>query len=356
MTPLTRPESNVMEFVISPDGPSVEGYEGFRQTVAISTLDNMAALAVSGNDATAFLDAAVTGNIEELYEYSVRYCLLLTDAARIISDVIVLKRDDSFLVLMDKKNVAAVREQFATLASDFGDVAIADVTGESAFIGVDGPYAWELPKAMIGLEAIGIRLLTFQDVEIDGYAVTLVRLGFAGEYGYLFITPRDAAANLLERIRKARPDAVFRTGPMPAEIRLEVRSYNCLVDTPNGESPLECGLHWMIDFRKDRFVGLEAIRREVANGLSKKLVALNIPIDREAKVSKVFCQGQEVGYVVNAAYSPIAKTGMAMAYLDEPVAWVGVTVSLPAQDGLELEGTVVSAPFLLAQSNEVEMS
>jgi aminomethyltransferase len=345
-----------MEFAISPDGPAVEGYEGFRQTVAVSTLDNMAALAVSGNEATALLDAAATGNIEELYEYSARYCLLLTNAGKIISDVIVLKRDDSFLVLMDKKNVAAVREQLATLAGDFGDVAIADVTGESAFIGVDGPYAWELPKVLIGLEAIGIRLLTFQDVEIDGYAATVVRLGFAGEYGYLFITPRDASANLLDRIRKARPDSVFRTGPIPAEIRLEVRSYNCLVDTPHGESPLECGLHWMIDFRKDRFVGLEAIRREVANGLSKKLVALKIPIKRQAKVSKVFCEGQEVGYIVNAAYSPIAKTGMAMAYVDEPLAWVGVTVSLPTDQGLELEATVVSAPFLLAQSNEVEMS
>lgn len=345
-----------MAFVISPDGPAVAGYEGFRQTVAISTFDNMAALAISGNDATALLDAATTGNIEELYENSVRYCLLLTSAAKIISDVIVLKRDDGFLVLMDKKNVAAVSEQLATLASDFGTVAIADVSGEFAFIGVDGPYAWELPKGLIGLEAIGIRLLTFQDVEIDGHAVTLVRLGFAGEYGYLFITPRDASASLLDRIRKARPDSVFRTGPIPAEVRLEVRSYNCLVDTPNGESPLECGLHWMIDFRKEQFVGVEAIRHEVANGLSKKLVALNIPVDRAAKVSKVFCQGQEAGYVVNAAYSPIAKTGMAMAYLDEPVAWVGVTVNLPTDDGPALEATVVSAPFLLAKSNEVEMS
>ncbi len=344
------------ELQISPNSTIVDGYEGFRNGVAVSTLDSMKALSIKGDDAENLLDAAATGNIEELYENCVCYCLLLTDVGKIISDLIILKHDEGLTVLVEAKNLSEVKAQLDSLSGGFDDVAIQDVSADFAFISVDGPYAWELPKALIGLETIGLRLLTFQEFDTGGHEATLVRLGFAGEYGYLFIVPSEAAEAILAQMKEARPDAVFRSGPIPSEVRLEVRSYNCLVDTPNGESPLECGLHWMVNFRKDGFVGQEALQQELSNGLKRKLVALNVTADREVNASRVVIGGQDVGYVVNAAYSPLAETGMAMAYLDEPVAWVGVEVGLPTEDGPELPARVVSAPFLLAKSGQIEMS
>jgi aminomethyltransferase len=342
--------------MISPSADTVEGYDGFRKGVAVSMLTSWSVIKVSGGDANEFLDKVATGNIEELYETSISYSLILDAGAKIISDVLIFNAGDDYLLVMNAETSDAVLAQLNANSGDFGDIEITNVSDAYTLIGVDGPYAWEVPKELIGLETIGLRLLTFQDFEFEGHECLLARLGFAGEYGYMFLAATEVGNGLVEKIKEVKGTAIIRDGNIPDVVRLEVRSFNSQRDIPNGEGPLEAGLHWMIDFRKEDFIGLSALQAQLDAGVSRKLVALNVPTTRDLVAADVEIDGTKVGYVVNAGYSPIAETGIAFAYLNDEVACVGVSVNLPQPNGDQAVAKIVSAPFLLAESNQVEMT
>jgi aminomethyltransferase len=112
----------------------------------------------------------------------------------------------------------------------------------------------------------------------------------------------------------------------------------------------------MIDFRKESFIGRDAVTTEQAAGLTKKLVAFRMEKGAETEPrSGVFDGETRVGYVANCAFSPTLECGIGLAYLDAEYAWVGIELSVDSAGAREAIQTV-SAPFFLTESNRVPMA
>jgi aminomethyltransferase len=180
--------------------------------------------------------------------------------------------------------------------------------------------------------------------------VLLSRIGYTGEFGYVFFVQSDQIASLVERIREAAPEAVL-CGPAVQDLlRLEVRAFNLARDIVSDETALEAGLHWMIDFRKEHFNGRAAVMAEKARGLRYRLVAFVLngdqAIDRGAAVRD---DGRQVGHVAHSAWSPTLRQIIGLAYLDDAYAWVGIDLAVDTARGPGPVRTV-SAPFLVTES------
>ena len=139
-------------------------------------------------------------------------------------------------------------------------------------------------------------------------------------------------------------------------LQLEVRSFNLRRDMPNQERPLEAGLHWMIGFRKPDFAGREAVLREKAAGLKRKLIGIALEGSAAAAVnSAVYHRGRQVGYVANCDMSPRCRHPVALAYLDPEYAWAGLEFEVETAGG-RVAARGVSTPFLATRSMAVRMS
>lgn len=325
-------------------------YDAIRNGVGISDLSDMGKLLVTGESAATLLDEVVAGNVDRITENSIRWTAILDDRGRVVADVQVYNEFDRFIITCAgpvTDEVLGVLERHRRPG-----VEIHDMTTELAAVSIEGPMARDVPPALGGMDASGLGLLRFTRCDMDGIAVLLARIGYTGEFGYVFLVAPEVAGSLVERIRAAWPEAVLCGRAVQDVLRLEVRAFNLWRDLLQGETALEAGLHWMIDFRKPAFCGRDAVLAERDRGLTRRLVSFVLhaegPVTRGAAVRD---EGQAAGYVAQALWSPTQERTIGLAYVRATHAWVGVHLEVDQELGSgPIE--IVSAPFILTESTK----
>jgi aminomethyltransferase len=324
-------------------------YLAIRRGVGISDLSDLGKLRVSGEGAAALLDRVVAGNVDRLVENSIRWTAILHDDGRVLADVQVYNDFGEYLVTCAGTRRDAVAEVLRAHAGP--GTRVDDVTAELAAVAVEGPRARDIPAAIAGIDASGLPLLRFTRCRVHGEDVLVSRIGFTGEFGYLFFVRPALAAPLVDRIREVAPVAELCGRDVQDLHRLEVRAFHQDRDLVRGETALEAGLHWMIDFRKPEFRGAAAVRAEMARGLARRLVAFEARGHAApGRGDALHAGGAAAGYVAHAAWSPALGRVVGLAYLDEPYAWVGLELEARAGAVAPVPVRTVSAPVLVTES------
>jgi aminomethyltransferase len=318
-------------------------YRAIRERVAIREVTDLAVLEVRGARAGAVLDRVMTGTIERLVENRLMWTALLTDRGRILADVLVYKDVDSYLITCAPEAARFVAD---ALGAGPGEADVQDLNETYAIVTVEGPDALDVPERVLGPEVAGLSPLWFTRCRVADADGLVARVGFSGEFCHYLFVAHDRVGALMERLRSAVPSAPVVHGALDDLLRLEVRSFNRRLDVPHDESALQAGLHWMIDFRKQDFVGRQAVMAEKAEGLARRLVCFvardEVTVDRGCEL---WTDDRVVGYVANTGWSPAAQRHIGLAYVDDAFGWVGVELGCEA-GGIEL----VSAPFLITES------
>merc|ERR1711912_202950 len=126
-------------------------------------------------------------------------------------------------------------------------------------------------------------------------------------------------------------------------------------------NPYECGQGWQVDLTKDAFIGKDALAEIKKNGVTHKIAGLRMggdPITWYASdFYHVFHEGQLVGYVSSAWFSPTQNSNIALAMLPADLTTIGteLEVSLPKKysNSPTVKATVEKTPFRKpAEGNE----
>lgn len=326
-------------------------YFSIRKGVGISDLSDMAKIRISGEGAKALLDEVTSGNIDRLVENNIRWTAILDERGRVVSDVQVYNDFDSYLITCSGPQRATTLRALQRQRAD--DVQIEDRTETLAALSVEGPLALEIPEKIAGMDAAGLRLLAFTRLEIQGTESIVSRIGYTGEFGYVFFVDPGVAVSILDQIRRMVPESRLCGRAVQALLRLEVRAFDLEHHVVKGETALQAGLHWMIDFRKRRFIGRESIMAEKSKGPPRRLVAL--VFDGETVVDRgatIFDDEREVGYVAQCAWSPTLQKTIGLAYLDDAYAWVGIELRL-TNSRYGPRARTVSTPFFVTASTRI---
>lgn len=327
-------------------------YQAIRNDVGITDCDDWVKIKVGGYDARDFLDRVLTGNLQQLGENEILHTMALDESGHFLCDILVLGGFEDFVLLTTAAQAAALNTALSARGDD--EVEVVDRTAAQCLLRIDGPATADLPMAILGGAVSGLRIMAFAEGELDGHAVTVGRIGIAGEFGFFFMADAACKEALLSAIRAEVPTAHQCKPDIHALLQLETRSFNAAVDRPHGEHPFEAGLHWMVDFHKPEFVGREGLFAGAEQDGLKQMVCVRLDTTAEtpARLGEVEAEGQDaaIGYVANAAWSPTLETGICLAYLDKDWAAVGLPVQVRTESGMA-PGQVVSAPFFVTRSN-----
>ena len=106
--------------------------------------------------------------------------------------------------------------------------------------------------------------------------------------------------------------------PSPIE-RVESGLLNYWEDITEDTNPYEVGLEKFVDIDQEvEFIGKEALKKIKAAGIKRKLVGLEIhtePLSQSAQPWPITCNGQPVGKITSAIYSPDLDKNIAMAIM-----------------------------------------
>ena len=111
-------------------------------------------------------------------------------------------------------------------------------------------------------------------------------------------------------------------------------------------SPLEAGLGFVVKLNKEEdFIGKEVLAEQKENGVSRKLVGLEM-IDKGIPRTgyKVFIEDEEVGEVTTGTQSPTLNKNIGFALLKTEYAVEGTEVIVQVRKRM-LKAVVIATPF-----------
>ena len=323
-----------------------EEYQALTEGVALLDRSFVGRLSFTGEDALDLLDRLSTNELMSLDVGGGIPTVLTSNKGRVIDLLFVLRLKDHLLVLTAPENRQKVADwiDFYTITEE---VAVQDITEETAMPSVAGPRAASLLDAMTGSEISSLSRYESRDTQIAGVNTSVIRTDFARIPGYDLLVPADDGQRLWKAILEAGESNHLRPVGMEA---LEVARVQQGVPTYGKElsedfNPLEANLREFISFTKGCYVGQEVVARlDTYKKVQKSLVGLRWDSDDgPVPNAKLLLDGKQVGIVTSAVRRPQQESSIGLGYVRKAHAQSGTVLSMQL-DGAEAPVEVVELP------------
>ena len=119
-------------------------------------------------------------------------------------------------------------------------------------------------------------------------------------------------------------------------------------------TPLEAGLGFCVKLNKDNFIGKEALAKQKAEGLKRKIIGFEM-IDRGIPRSnyEVFAEGRKIGHVTTGSFSPTLKKNIGLALIEIAYAKEGNEIEIVIRNKT-LKAQVAKKPFYIKKYKKMQ--
>jgi folate-binding protein YgfZ len=281
-----------------------------RTTAAVFRLADRAVLEVHGADRVAFLQGQLTNDVTALASDAARascQALALTREGRIVAELRVIARRESFWLETDASTCVAARERLEKyVVAD--DVTITDVSDAFARFAVEGPRAVALLAEASGVP-LEIASDAVADATIGGVAVVAAGWSVLGGAGVQIFAPRPRAEDVAARLRAAAGTLGAVAGDAASLETLRIEAGVPRAGAEIGPDTLPAELHLVeraVSFTKGCFTGQEVVTRMHSRGrVGHVLVGLRLSGSGSvAPGSTLSRDGARAGVVTSVALSP----------------------------------------------------
>ncbi len=328
-----------------------------RRAAGLFDLSHMGEIAVTGPDAGAALDYALTGQISAVPPGRARYTMICAEDGGVLDDLVVYRQGkQEFLVIANASNTATVFGALTDRAAGY-DATVVDATQDYALIAVQGPAVAGILSPLAQLDPADPQLPELGAMKyyagafgtVAGREAWVARTGYTGEDGFeLYTRPQDA-----EHVWTALTAGGSGAGLVPAglaardTLRLEAGMPLYGNELGPDVTPYEAGQGRVEKIDKPgEFVGREALAARASSGPSRHLAGLTIASRRIARHGyPVLADGQTCGAVTSGAPSPTLGVPIAMAYLDRPAASMAGAVLSVGIRGEAVPAHLTDLPF-----------
>ncbi len=333
------------------DGGLMKEYEYLTEHVTMWNVAVERQIQVKGPDAEAFVDMVITRRVDKCEVGKCRYVILCNSYGGVLNDPVLLRpAEGEFWFSLADTDIGLYLQ--GVNAFDRYDVVINEI--DVAPVQIQGPKSTNLMRDLVGAGIDEVPYYGLMWAEVGGCKVVISRTGFSAEAGfeiYLFDATKNAE-KMWNAVLAAGESHNLRVIAPGHHRRIEAGILSHGQDMDVETNPYECGLGWMVDLSKDDFIGKAALQKIHDEGVSHKLAGLRLggePITwYPADFYHIFSDGQLVGYVTSAWFSPTQESNIAFAMLPVELTELGTNlqVVLPATyaDGL-VDAEVVDTPF-----------
>ncbi|WP_239706321.1 MULTISPECIES: glycine cleavage system aminomethyltransferase GcvT [unclassified Mammaliicoccus] len=289
-----------------------EEHNAVRNEVGIFDVSHMGEILVTGEEASNFVQYALTNDITKLNDSKAQYTALCTEEGGIIDDLVIYKLKDSVYLLVvnagntDKdyewlKEIKGFNAKVENKSSDYGQLAI------------QGPKARSIVQKLVDVDISEMKMFEFkQNVTIFGKEVILSQSGYTGEDGFeVYCHSEDT---------KLIWDGFIKEGVTPCglgardTLRLEAGLPLHGQDLSEDITPYEAGIGFAVKpLIDDDFIGKEVLKEQKENGADRKSIGIEM-IDKgipRTDYEILDTDGNEIGYVTSGTQSP--STGKSIA-------------------------------------------
>lgn len=323
-------------------------HDAVRTRAGLFDVSHMGEFLVTGPQAGSFLQRMTTNDISRLIDGQAQYSLLCFDHGGVVDDLLVYRlAADQYMLVVNASNIES---DWAWLSQHLTEgAALANRSAQTALLALQGPQAETiLSRVMTGAKLGALSPFHFvRDAIIDGVSALVSRTGYTGEDGFELYLQADDAIRVWQTLIKAGeplgllPSGLGARDTLRFEAKLPLYGHELSASI----SPLEAGLAPFVKLAKGDFIGRDALLKQRADGVPRKLVGIEL-LERAIPRAHypVFADGRQIGEITSGTQSPTLKRPLGLALLQAEYAKPGT----PCQVGIRgrpLQAVVVETPF-----------
>lgn len=319
-------------------------HNAVRQACGVFDVSHMGEVLVEGPEAEKYVQHIFTNDVAGAPVGKIFYGMMLHPDGGTVDDLLVYKQgnDKFFLVI----NAANIDKDFAWMTEQikgFNATAVnqSEIYGQLA---VQGPRAEAIVEKYLGLACSELAFYTFKDVETEGETIIISRTGYTGEDGFEIYGSHDyirACWDKLLASGEVKPCGLGCRDTLRFEVGLPLYGDELTDEL----SPIEAGLGMFVKLDKEEFVGKEAVAKQKAEGVTRKIIGIELTgkaIPRHGY--DVEADGKVIGTVTTGYNSISTGKSVCMALVDIAYAKIGTPVQVRIHRKLH-DGTVTKKRF-----------
>ena len=209
-------------------------------------------------------------------------------------------------------------------------------------IAIQGPSAASMLNSCLREDSFNMRPFSWKTSDIEGTISFVGCTGYTGEEGFEMILPSTKSSTIWKLFcgKNAVPCGLGSRDVLRLEAGLPLHGN----EIDESITPLEAGLDRFVRMDKD-FIGVEALRQRVKDGIPRRLVGL---ITEGKQIARhgyaILKEGRNVGQVTSGTYSPTLDRNIALGYVSNQLARSGSTFQVNIR-GTMIDAKVVEGPF-----------
>ncbi len=316
-------------------GPEKE-YESLINDVTFGDFAAERQIEINGPDAYKFVRYIQPRNLEKCEIGFCKYILLTDQNGGIINDACLLRLEENKFWISPGDGDVILWLQGLAINSNM-DVTIHEP--DASPLQISGPKSGKLIQKLFNGEHDDLGYYKARQTSLDDIPMVIARTGWSGELSYeLYLQNRKLGNKLFDMVHDA---AVEFNGRViaPNTIRTiegGILSYGS--DFGREHNPFTIGLGRLVDVDQETdFIGKEALKKIKENGLTEKLVGLELEGEAIKKAPENFWRvtndGKKIGRVSRAFFSPRLQKNIALAIVDIDFSEEGTEIIVESPNG-----------------------
>jgi glycine cleavage system aminomethyltransferase T/glycine/D-amino acid oxidase-like deaminating enzyme len=325
-------------------GFAASEHHAVRNGIGLFDASPMAKFLVQGRDAQTVLNRLSANNVAVPIGRNV-YTQWLNGKAGIVADITVTRLGQAEFLIVASDVIHRSTETWLRrhiLSDEF--CTVTDVTSAYCILSLQGPQSRLLLAGLTPTD-LSTGIMPFraaQQIELGYARFWSIRLTYVGELGYELYVPTEHALCVYEALVMGAKELGFdlrHCGAMSLNsLRLEKAYRDYGHDIDNGDTPLEAGLSFAVDFDKPGgFIGRDALLAQRESGPLKRRLVQFLLQDPDPLLhggEPIFRDGEWAGYVRAGAYGHTLGGAVALGFVGDGR---GLTSDLLNESRFEIE-------------------
>ncbi|HEY9785628.1 MAG TPA: glycine cleavage system aminomethyltransferase GcvT [Candidatus Obscuribacterales bacterium] len=314
----------------------IQEHMAVRTKVGLFDVSHMGEFLITGADAFAFVQYVIANDLQRLSAPNrALYTQFVNEHGGTVDDLIVYRRSDDFLMVVNASNIDKDWEWVNKHSNDFKSVTLSNASDKTALLALQGPHAVDLLSELVGRDLHSIPAFGYAEAAVDGIKISFGRTGYTGEDGFEIFTDAKDVVTVWEKIMKKGQSYGIEPCGLGARdtLRLEAGLPLYGHELDEKTSPLEAGLGWSVKLEKGEFVGREALKSQKDKGLAKQCVCLKVEgkaLPRQGY--DVLAAGQKIGSVTSGSQGIFVGYPIAFAFVPPEYAKQGQMLEVQIRD------------------------
>lgn len=321
-----------------------EEHISVRTACGVFDVSHMGEVLVTGHEAERFVQHIFTNDIAGAPEGKIFYGMMLHPNGGTIDDLLVYKEgDERFFLVINAANIDKDYAWISEQAKAF-DVVTENQSDSYGQLAIQGPKSEAVVEKVLGIPCCELVFYTFKKMEVEGETIIVSRTGYTGEDGFEIYASHGLIQQMWDKLiesGEAKPCGLGCRDTLRFEVGLPLYGDELTDEL----SPIEAGLGMFVKVEKEEFVGKEAVARQKAEGVTRKIVGIELEgraIPRHGY--EVVTDDKVVGTVTTGYNSISTGKSVCMALLDIDYTKLGTPVAVRIHKKLQ-PGVVTKKRF-----------